>query len=98
VDQLQIKNAPGSVIADNNGQNHVSIISTNIRRLTIGTFKLPPGLAGKKLWVVACNGKQEKQMVADKAGHVVLNIPDEEDFVHMLYDIFAHVFWRFTSA
>jgi hypothetical protein len=98
VDRLRTTVTPGYITGDINAQNRINITSTNIRGVTIDTLKLPPGLAGRRPWVVLCNGGQEQRLLPDKSGQIVLIISEDGGrWCTIMHDIFAHLSWRLRS-
>jgi dienelactone hydrolase len=81
VDQLGTTDTPGYVTGHINARNRINITSTNIRRVTINTLRLPPSRAGRRPWVIVCNGGQKQRGVPDQSEQIVLNISQGGDSI-----------------
>ena len=81
VEQLRTTDTPGYVTGQIHARNRINITSTNIQRATIDTHKLPPGQAGRRPWVIVCNGGQKQRVVPDPSEQIVLNISQGGDSV-----------------
>jgi hypothetical protein len=74
VDHLQRMSVPGYITADIGAQSHVNITSTNIREAVIDTAKMPPPFAGRRAWLVVCNGGHEQRLLPNRLGQIVINL------------------------
>ena len=74
VDQLRTTDTPGYVTGQIHGRNRISITSTNIRKVTINTRRLPHRRAGRRPWVIVCNGGTKQRVVPDQSEQIVLNV------------------------
>jgi dienelactone hydrolase len=81
VDQLGTTDTPGYVTGHIKARNRINITSTNIRRVTINTLKLPPRRAGRRTWVIVCNRGQKRRVVPDQSEQIVLNISQGGDAI-----------------
>jgi hypothetical protein len=79
VNQLRAMDVPGYITADISAPDRIDITSENVQQATIDTLKLPPGLTGKRSFVIACNGGHEQRLLPNALGRIILNISDDGD-------------------